>query len=78
MMKIESLGKTVRLLAVSATLGLAGLSATAHSNIKPTNQCELDARAWCTAYTYTEGAGRDEAIEACVRWEMYQRCPNEV
>ncbi|HYI41243.1 MAG TPA: hypothetical protein VE053_13085 [Allosphingosinicella sp.] len=71
---VKRLARTARMLLVSGTLGLAGLSATADANMKPINQCELDVHAWCAAHTMAYGADYAMAYQACVTWEMYMRC----
>ena len=67
---IEKLRKTTGMLFVSATLGLAGVSATAEANPRPTSGCESMVRAWCDAnwyYWYWE-------YSQCVAAELPARC----
>ena len=71
MMKIKSFGKIVRLLGVSATLGMACLSATSNANMPPSESpCERDVRVWC--YWNWYGYYYDESI--CVSSERLRRC----
>lgn len=74
---ISRLKKTTGILMISATLGLAGLSATADANMQPpASQCERDVRTWCywnwTAYYIALG------YDGCVSSETLRRCEDEV
>jgi hypothetical protein len=69
---IERLKKTTGMLFISATLGLAGLSATAQANPHPPTPCELEAMAWCSenwSYYYP-----GTSYEYCSRVEAANRC----
>jgi hypothetical protein len=70
---INKLRKTTGMFFVSATLGLAGVSATAEANPRPTSDCESMVRAWCDAnwsYWYWPPSG----YEQCVAAELPMRC----
>jgi hypothetical protein len=59
-------------LAVSAILGLASLSAASQANIRPIpmSQCERDVRSWC----YWYGGDYYFDYDICVSSEWLRRC----
>jgi len=59
-------------LLVSATLVFAGLSAAADANMQPTNECEIDVRAWCAANWHWSSP--TWGYDHCVYWRMREKC----
>ena len=74
---IRMLRKTAGLFFVSATLGFAGLSATAEAYPHyPPLPCELEAMAWCSENWQYYYPGT--SYEFCSRAEAANRCKDEV
>lgn len=74
---IKQIRTTARTIFVSATLGLAGLSAAADAAYipPPTKSCEWFVQNWCAAnwfYFYYPPDG----YQMCVYYETLARCPN--
>jgi hypothetical protein len=70
---IDRLRKTMGVLVVSATLGLAGVSAAAEANPRPTTSCQAMVWGWCAAnweYWFWPPSG----YEQCVAMELPMRC----